>query len=384
MIKLRDLLNEIDWEKDYPDVKKTCLSMKEVKNQLNQQLAWYKLTDKQKKKNPDMDVRKKNVGIPVISQGNIPLEDGGDINIKKYIEQITAKPKEIFDQNPKMERSDKGGYQYTMNTGIPALSGVAYSKKKGKFYNINTCPGAGSCARDCFARLGQYIMNDGKNLKYTQRLNWLLNDPKEYEEMILDELEPQATKVRRMSRQSGEDIKLILRWNDAGDFFSQKYFDIALSVTKRLKAQGFKVESYAYTKMGDLANMDDPDMLTTFSTDANKRERGKVDLINTKTSPIVPKEVFAKFFTPKGSHWVTGPDRKPEFRTDKGREELRAAIWSKYHKQYGITYDSLVYTDELPDAEGEKFQYNVIVMPQGDSDVGAQRKDVKVTFNLQH
>ena len=136
--------------------------------------------------------------------------------------------------------------------------------------------------------------------------------------------------------------------------------------------------------MGDLANMDDPDMLTTFSTDANKRERGKVDLINTKTSPIVPKEVFAKFFTPKGSHWVTGPDRKPEFRTDKGREELRAAIWSKYHKQYGITYDSLVYTDELPDDEGEKFQYNVIVMPQGDSDVGAQRKDVKVTFNLQH
>lgn len=384
MIKLKDILNEIDWEGEYSDVKKSCMPLEVVKDMLNAQLAWYSLSDKEKKKHPEMDVRKRNVSIPVISKGNIPKTGEGDIDVDHFIKQITGRPEKVFDKNPKMERSDKGGYQYTVNTGIPALRSIVYSEKENKFYVINTCPGAGSCIVDCFARKGHYIMNDGKNLKYIQRLNMLLNDPKEYEELILDELDPEAYKISRQSRKEGKDIKLVIRWNDAGDFFSQRYFDVALNVTKKLKKQGYNIESYAYTKVGKVANIADPDFLMTFSTDATKREKGQVDVTTTKSSPIVPKAVFAKFFTPKGSHWVTGEDGKPIFKTDKAKEELRASIWSKYHKEFGIPYDSLVYTDELPAKQGEKFQYNVIVLPQGDSDVGAQRKDVKVTFNLQH
>jgi len=38
----------------------------------------------------------------------------------------------------------------------------------------------------------------------------------------------------------------------------------------------------------------------------------------------------------------------------------------------------------LPAKEGAKHAYNVIVMPTGDTDIGAQRKDVQTTFLLAH
>ena len=384
MIKLAELLSEIDWEKDYPDTKKQCIPLEVVKDMLQKQLDWSNLTAKEKKAHPEMDVRKRNVNIPIITPKNIPTTDKG-IDVDHFIKQITAKPDTIFEKNPKMERSDKGGYQYTVNTGVPALRGIVYSEKEKKFYIINTCPGAGSCIRDCFAREGQYMMNKGKNLKYIQRLNLLLNNPKEYEELIMDELDPEAYKIKRQSNKEGTDIKLVIRWNDAGDFFSKRYFDVALSVTNRLLKEGYNIESYAYTKVGDIANIADPNFLMTFSTDATKREKEKVDLSSVKSSPIVPKSVYKNYLIPKGSYWeLDNSTGKPLFRDADGREKLRAKIWSTYHKEYGIDYDSIVYTDELPSKQGEKFQYNVIVMPQGDNDVAPQRRDVKVTFNLEH
>ena len=52
--------------------------------------------------------------------------------------------------------------------------------------------------------------------------------------------------------------------------------------------------------------------------------------------------------------------------------------------KYNIPYESIVYTDELPTTQGEAFKYNVIVLPTGDSDIAAQRKDVKGSYLLQH
>jgi hypothetical protein len=43
-----------------------------------------------------------------------------------------------------------------------------------------------------------------------------------------------------------------------------------------------------------------------------------------------------------------------------------------------------VYQYELPSEEGDKFQYDVIVLPTGDTDIGAQRNDVQKTFLLIH
>lgn len=365
-------ISEVDWAKDFGDVKKSCLSPESVVAMLNSQLD--------RLSRPSKDRGKINADEPIISGKNIPTDNEGEIDIDHFIRQITTLPQQIFDRNPKMEKSDRGGLQYTVNTGIPALRSILYDKEQGKFYTINTCPGAGSCAIDCYARKGFYIMNYGKNLKYTQRLNLLLNDPEMYENIIMDELDPLAYGLKRQSKKEGVDIKMILRWNDAGDFFAKKYYDIAISVTNQLLKSGYNVESYAYTKMGDIANIADPNFVMNFSDDANKKETAKVNTDTAKISKIVPKELFKGLFKKDRNSYIKDEKEKATFIDDAAKETLKNLISVKYN----IPYESIVYTDELPTTQDEPFKYNVVVLPAGDSDIGAQRKDVKGSYLLQH
>ena len=364
-------VNEVDWDEEFSDVKKTCLAPEMVVKMLNDQLS---RLDK-----PSKDREKIDANTPIISRGNLPLADG-DIDVNHFIKEITARPKQIFDRNPKMEKSDTGGFQYTVNTGIPALRGIIYDIDNQKFFTINTCPGAGTCAVSCYARKGFYIMNDGKNLKYIQRLNLLLNDPEEYENIIMDELDPLAYKIKRDSRKEGKDIKLVIRWNDAGDFFAKKYYDIAISVTNQLVKAGYNIESYAYTKMGDIANIADPNFVMNFSDDANKKETAKVDTEAAKISKIVPKELFKDIFLKDGPSYVKDEKGKAMFKDDASKERLKNLISVKYN----VPYETLAFNDELPPEQGTEYLYNVIVLPTGDSDIAAQRRDVRISFLLQH
>ncbi len=364
-------VNEVDWDEEFSDVKKTCLAPEMVVKMLNDQLS---RLDK-----PSKDREKIDANTPIISRGNLPLADG-DIDVEQFIKEITARPKQIFDRNPKMEKSDTGGFQYTVNTGIPALRGIIYDIDNQKFFTINTCPGAGTCAVSCYARKGFYIMNDGKNLKYIQRLNLLLNDPEEYENIIMDELDPLAYKIKRDSRKEGKDIKLVIRWNDAGDFFAKKYYDIAISVTNQLVKAGYNIESYAYTKMGDIANIADPNFVMNFSDDANKKETAKVDTGAAKISKIVPKELFKDIFLKDGPSYVKDEKGKAMFKDDASKERLKNLISVKYN----VPYETLAFNDELPPEQNSDYLYNVIVLPTGDSDIAAQRRDVRISFLLQH
>ncbi len=364
-------VNEVDWDEEFSDVKKTCLAPEMVVKMLNDQLS---RLDK-----PSKDREKIDANTPIISRGNLPLADG-DIDVEQFIKEITARPKQIFDRNPKMEKSDTGGFQYTVNTGIPALRGIIYDIDNQKFFTINTCPGAGTCAVSCYARKGFYIMNDGKNLKYIQRLNLLLNDPEEYENIIMDELDPLAYKIKRDSRKEGKDIKLVIRWNDAGDFFAKKYYDIAISVTNQLVKAGYNIESYAYTKMGDIANIADPNFVMNFSDDANKKETAKVDTGAAKISKIVPKELFKDIFLKDGPSYVKDEKGKAMFKDDASKERLKILISVKYN----VPYETLAFNDELPPEQSSDYLYNVIVLPTGDSDIAAQRRDVRISFLLQH
>jgi hypothetical protein len=64
--------------------------------------------------------------------------------------------------------------------------------------------------------------------------------------------------------------------------------------------------------------------------------------------------------------------------------EFDIIIYNNYKRQYDLDRDSLKFTYELPQKESEDEIFNVIVLPTGDSDIGAQRKDVKVSFLLFH
>jgi hypothetical protein len=111
---------------------------------------------------------------------------------------------------------------------------------------------------------------------------------------------------------------------------------------------------------------------------------------NVKYSKVVPREIFKGIFISTGIGYEKDNLGKSKFKDfNSGREELKKRIFDTYkdNKESDIknlTYDNLVYTDELPSSIGAPFQYNVIVLPGGDSDKSAQRKDVKYTFLLHH
>jgi hypothetical protein len=114
--------------------------------------------------------------------------------------------------------------------------------------------------------------------------------------------------------------------------------------------------------------------------DLNKKETAKVNTDTAKISKIVPKELFKDIFKKEGPHYVKDEKEKATFIDDAAKETLKNRVSIKYN----IPYESIVYTDELPSTQDEPLKYNVIVLPTGDSDIGAQRKDVKGSYLLQH
>jgi len=380
-IYLEQILSEVKWETDYPDVKATCLLPDDVAKALNDELERLKI--------PSAKRPKAKLSFPKISKGNIPLDEESKANIEQFKYNITKLPKTIFDEGEKSKHTTDEGI-LTINTGIPALRAVLWDSENSNFYVINTCPGAGKCIANCYAMQGFYIMNDGKNLKLINRLQLMMDNPEMYSEMAYKEAEMFAFKANR------ENKTLMIRWNDAGDFFSEKYFNIAINVTKKL-LEKYKVQSYAYTKVAKFYKMGmDAGMIMNFSEGATEKEKSEVgEFKNTKLSITVPFEVFNKgFFVKEGAHFKKDPKTgKTAFLSPNHRNLLKKRIIEYYNEhpdeKYGwikgeLTMDNLLYTDELPKQIGEKFAYNCIVLPQGDSDRSAQRIDIKNTLLLEH
>lgn len=329
---------------------------------------------------------KKSKNIPEDSA----MSETAILNSEKFKNLITKEPKQIFDRNPKMEKGDKGRNQYTINTGLPAINGIVYDTKDNEFKHIKTCPGAGACELVCYARSGFYGMNDGKIIKLIRRLNLLWNNPKRYYQKAMEELISIASSKQTPKANwdfdnfdtdvsTNEGPQLVIRWNDAGDFFSETYFKIAKSATLQLVKLGYDVKSYAYTKQAKYIDLAGDSMVMNFSKGSKPSELAKVDLEKVKYSDIVPEELFKQVFVYKGAHIQVDNNEIPIFK-EGGRELLKQLM----SKEYNIPIERLKYQDELPPKESNRFEYDVIVLPKGDSDIGAQRKDVHKTFLLVH
>ena len=124
----------------------------------------------------------------------------------------------------------------------------------------------------------------------------------------------------------------------------------------RLKKEGYNVESYAYTKLGDVAT-NAKGFDTTFSVGANKKEMDKIDVNKQKISTMVPKELFSDLDLMKIS--------------DEETLKSRVAKYFNINKNNVITYDEM---KGIP--KTDKPKWSVIVTPN-DGDDAAFRKDVK-------
>ena len=371
---IKETINEIDWSApDLGDVKVSrCMTMEQLVDFFNSELSRVAVGGKASK------------SMPRISKGNIKLKIGtNEIDIPAFIKLLTTPPKTIFDEGEKSKHSS-GATLLTINTGIPALRGFVYDKDDSEkpFKVINTCPAAGQCAVDCYALQGFYIMNDGKNIKLAQRLQQIMENPSDYRTQAYAEAELFAFKAKR------ENMILEIRWNDAGDFFSQRYFDSAVAVTKKLLENGYKVHSYFYTKMAGRVEIGELLGFTVTYSLGGTTDDTMVDA--KKKSVIVPASVFVGFFKKsKGRGYVKDPETGKTQFSDlvNGREQLKKKIYDTYHTDPNfklLSLDTIKYTDELPPQEGEPGQFSIITLPGGDSDVPAQRSDVRYNFLLKH
>jgi len=338
------LINEIDWEGDFSDVKKQCVHPKEVAEYLNAVKANASRPYGKREKFP--------ANKPFVhSKSSFFNKDQEDVDIDYFIEKITASPRTVISQTTEKIKNSGGIHQFVYKTGIPAFRGIAYDIKNQNFVYINTCPGAGACVAICYARRGRYLQYPDSYDSMTRRLNLLLNNPKEYERRLYEELENKAIKHQAIK---GYKPEVILRWNDSGDFFGKKYSEMSSNVIKKLQLK-YNVKSYAYTKTKENPNF--------VQMTASDQPKGKFDF-KKKTSKIVPKEIF------KGLSFLKIEDEK----------QLKKNV-AKY---FSLPIDLVLTYDEMKSMpEGDSPKWHVIVTPE-DGDDAAFRKDVLTILLTEH
>jgi len=344
------LYSEVDWEGEFSDVQRTCEDPEKIVEYLNAVRANAKVDyGKREKFSPNM---------PFVHSKSSFFGGREEVDVEDFARRITEPPKNIINTNDKILKSG-GPHEFVYKTGIPAFRGIVYDKSSDKFYVINTCPGAGSCVLICYARRGRYIQYAESYDSMTRRLNYLLNHPDKYEEQMYSEI---RAKCEEHGAKDGYKPKVILRWNDSGDFFTRKYKRIAEVVLARLQREGWNVESYAYTKVADVAN--DAEFQTAFSSGANAKQTAGVDFESRKLSLVVPREVFSDLDLMRVSD----------------EQELKMRIAKKFVLPIS---DILTYGEMMSMPRGEESKWHVIVTP-GDGDDAAFRRDVKTILLTQH
>jgi len=346
------LYSEADWEGAWSDVQKECLNMDALVEYLNAVRSNFGKKTKDRQKFP--------ASMPFIHASS-KLFGGveGEVDVDEFIKQITARPNNVVNDNDKMAHSGMPN-EFVYKTGIPAFRGIVYDIQEGKFYILNTCPGAGKCVSICYARKNNYIRFSESYDSMTRRLNYMINHPDKYEEMLYEGLKEKCIYHDALK---GYEPKVLFRWNDSGDFFSRTYRLMAHRVIRRLRGEGYNIDDGAYTKVADAANDEEFGGRVAWSTGGKAGEANKLKGSN-KVSEWIPTELLA------------GLDVKKI--DDKQKIKDIAAKHFRLERGDILTYSEMMRTPEGPDPK-----WHVIVTP-GDGDDALYRADVMTILLTQH
>jgi len=311
---------------------------------------------------------------PYIHGGNIEIRDdktGKSYDLDKLKVLVKERPKVILKQNQKMQHSD-GTSSIFYNVGLPALKGLAVNEKTDEFIIVNTCPGAGECKTFCYAMKGGYVQWKAVSMGQSRMLNFLINDPKGF----ASQMETELTKAEKKAAK--DSSKVIVRWHDAGDFFSPEYLNVAYSIARKFP----NVDFYAYTKLASVAQGDKPDNFRqNFSGGALRSQEKQIDFKRAKHSKVVQKDLFGDLIARDGKKLIKDDKGRVQFSSEQNKQEFKQRLAKKYVIDVNsiLTYDEMMATP----VSDEKNKYNIIVMP-GDGDDSANRPDVLGSYLLFH
>ena len=289
--------------------------------------------------------------------------EGTEIDGEKLRAMITVRPKEIIAQNSKLAGSGEAAGEVFYDLTLPAYQGLFYNEAQKKFQVVKTCPSAGACKAYCYATSGGYVQYEGPWLSSTRTINFLMNDYEGFKAQLLAELQAAQAAVGK------KGMKVVLRWHDAGDFFSETYLMLAFDVARQTP----NVRHYAYTKQVDYVQKHQADKPANFLFNFSKggTQDKAVDFEKQKHSKVVPYVLF------KDLKLVKGQPMSPE---DTAKIKERVAYHYKLDPSTVISYEELV---AIPKEQDPSKQFNVIVRP-GNGDDAAARSDVLGTYLLVH
>jgi len=360
-ISLQDFIDksEINEESDFLGATTSPLSDKEMQGYLSRVKSGTK-TPAEKYK------------MPFVHGSNIEIKDENDrsFDLVKLKLSIKTRPTKLLKQNEKITHSGGDSTVY-FNIGLPALKGLAVNEKTDEFVIVDTCPGAGACKIYCYARKGGYVQWKATSMSQTRVLNYLLNNPQGFKSQLSSEIKNEYDKYKN------KNTKVVIRWHDAGDFFSPDYLELAYNVAR----EHSNVDFYAYTKMASVATGNKPDNFKiNFSGGATPEQEKRIDFTKTKYSTVVPKDLF--------SDLVTKDENDKILKDDKGRMQFSSDNLKKLKDRLAVKYKvsdtSIITYDEMMKlSPSQEMKYNVIVRP-GDGDDSANRSDVLGTYLLIH
>lgn len=322
------------------------------------------------------DTNRDKYNYPYIHGSNIPIVDnsGNEYDLAALKIKIMQRPGRILKQNEKMQHSS-GKVDQFYNIGLPALKGLAVNEKTGKFVIVDTCPGSGICKTYCYALKGKYVQFKQTSMNMSQILNFLLNHPEKFKSRLKAEIELALANA-------DENTQVVVRWHDAGDFFSPQYLNMAFEVARAFP----EVKFYAYTKMGDAVNAKKPsNFIISFSEDAQPREVKKVDLTQVKQSKTIPQKMFWDLIVTKGAHAVKNKEGQVYFKSGKAWDEFKDRLVEVYKipKKTILSYNQYIALSNAGDLGDIPGYWNVVVPPGGGDNSSADNL-VGITFLMWH
>jgi hypothetical protein len=280
--------------------------------------------------------------------------------------KIMDRPDALVGRNEKMKAS--GGKTFVIyDTTLPAYKGlyVDEASPEKELRMINTCPSAGACSIFCYAAKGGYIQWESSGLSAARRLNFLMNDWEGFKAQMINEVNA------RVKRNKGKYT--VIRWHDAGDFFSPKYIEVAFEIAKATP----RAIHYAYTKEVNNVRQANKPKNFTFNFSMGGRQDKTIQKDTEKFSDVIPFDVFADL--------TVGGGKSRTNKIQPGKEDElkdRVAKVYKLDPRSVVTYDEMMNIPYDPEADHKPF-YNVLVW-KGHGDDAAYRNDVLGTYLLIH
>jgi hypothetical protein len=314
-------------------------------------------------------------------------EDNQEIDLEDLRQTITKRPDVLLKQNEKISKSGGKHYQF-YNVTLPAYKGLWYDEKAHEFKFITTCPRAGDCKIFCYARKGGFVQFQGSFVNSSRIVNFLLNNWRGFKQKLIEEIN------RKVKANNKKNEITVIRWHDSGDFFNEKYLQIALDISKSTP----HVIHYAYTKVIGLVSRTEKPKNFVFNYSYGGLEDNLIKPED-KVSYVVPVELFKNIADIKQIP-VLDANKKQKIDKKTGAPiqttrinftpENLIILKQRLVRRYKLdsVENVILYKDliEMPynhHNDQHDMIYHVIVK-SGDGDDAAMRKDVKTVLLFIH